>query len=443
MASWCGVGATEIHSIVDRLGRRAGVSEQGRASLAVTLSALALVAAKVGTMGFGFLAWIVAARLYPANEVGLASGAVSAVTLCAQIALVGLGSAVITLLPAHIDRPARLLDTSVSLLTVSAAVAALGFILFAGSVLQELRVVAADPLYAGLFVLLAVGGTLGVLFDQVSTARRRGDQVLIRGVAAGVATLVAVVLIGRALGSGTSRDIFAAWVLGGLITVAIGLVTISRAIPGYGFRPGLDPGLAGTLTRVGLPNYVLTLTERAPGFALPIFVTELLSPTDNAYWYAAWMMAWVVFIVPIQVGMTSFAEIARDPALTGRIVRHGLRTSLAIGIAGAAAVAIFAEPLLGLLGPGYAAAGALPLRILVLGIVPLTFIQAYFSYCRARRRLGEAIALGIANCAGSIAGPAIAGLAGGLAAMAIAWLAIQVVSAIVAALRLRRLARDP
>ena len=392
-------------------------------------------------MGFGFLAWIVAARLYPANEVGLASGAVSAVTLCAQIALIGLGSAVITLLPAHIERPARLLDTSVSLLTVTAVITAVGFVLFAGSVLEELRVVAADPVYAILFVVLAVGGTLGVLFDQVSTARRRGDQVLLRGVAAGVGTLVAVVLIGRALGGGTSRDIFVAWVLGGLITLVVGLLAMSRAIPGYGFRPGFDPALAGTLTRVGLPNYVLTLTERAPGFALPIFVTELLSPTDNAYWYAAWMMAWVVFIIPIQVGMTSFAEIARDPTLTGRIVRHGLGTSLAIGVAGAVAVAIFAEPLLGLLGPGYAAAGALPLRILVIGIIPITFIQAYFSYCRARGRLREAIGLGIVNCLGSIAGPAVAGLAGGLIAMAVAWLAVQVLSAIVASVRLRQVAR--
>jgi O-antigen/teichoic acid export membrane protein len=427
--------------MIDRLGRRAGVSDERRASLAVTVSALALVAAKVGTMGFGFLAWIVAARLYPTHEVGLASGAVSAVTLCAQFALVGLGSAVITLLPAHIDRPARLLDTSVTLLIATAGAAGLAFVVLAGSVLEELRVVAADPLFVVLFVALSIAGTLGVLFDQVSTARRRGDQALVRGVAAGVATLVAVVLVGQALGGGTSRDLFAAWVLGGLITVALGLVALSRAVPGYRYRPGLDRGLAGTLTRVGLPNYVLTLTERAPGFALPIIVTELLSPTDNAFWYAAWMMAWVVFIVPIQVGMTSFAEIARDPAQTGRIVGHGVRTSLAIGIAGAAAVAVLAEPLLGLLGSGYAAAGALPLRILVLGIIPLTFVQAYFSYCRARGRLSEAIALGVATGVASIVGPALAGQAGGLVAMAITWLAIQVIAAVVAAVRLRRLTR--
>jgi len=434
--------ATDVAALIDRMRQRIGASSEGRSSLAVTLSALALVAAKVGTMGFGFLAWIVAARLYPANEVGLASGAVSAVTLCAQVALVGVGSAVITLLPSHIDRPARLLDTSVSVLTLTAAATALVFILFAGNVLHELRVVAADPVYALLFVALAIAGTLGVLFDQISTARRRGDQALIRGVAAGVVTLIAVILIARSLGGGSSRDIFAAWVLGGLVTWSIGLVMIGRAVSGYRYRPVLARSLATELSRVGLPNYLLTLTERAPGFVLPIVVTELLSPTDNAHWYAAWMMAWVVFVIPIQVGMTSFAEIAREPALAGRIIRHGIRTSLAVGIAGALVTAVLAGPLLGLLGSGYSTAGAFPLRILVIGIVPLTFIQAYFSYCRARRLLGEALALGSANSVASIVAPAAAGIAGGLVAMGVAWLGVQAISALVAAVRLQRIARS-
>ena len=86
------------------VGDRAGPDN----SLAIFLSSAALIAGKVATMGFGFPAWIVAARMYPTNEVGLASGAVAAVTLCAQVALIGVGSAVITLLPVFGPRPVRL-----------------------------------------------------------------------------------------------------------------------------------------------------------------------------------------------------------------------------------------------------------------------------------------------------------------------------------------------
>lgn len=408
-----------------------------RTSAAVLLSSLALVAGKVATMGFGFLAWIVAARLYPATEVGLASGAVAAVTLCAQLALVGVGSAVITLLPRHVHAPGRLLDTSIWYLTLTAAVAAVLFVLFAGAVLGELNVVAADPAYSLLFVVLSICGTLGVLFDQASTARRRGDQVLVRGVAAGVVTLVAVAVIGYG-GNGTdSRQIFVAWVLGGLVTWGLGLLLIGRAVPGYRLGARLNRRLAAELTQVGTPNYLLTLAERAPGFVLPIVVTEMLSPAENAAWYVAWMMAWVVFVIPVQVGMTSFAEIARDPGATRQIVRHGIVTSLGLGIAGAIVLGVLAVPILGLLGPHYADIAAAPLRILLLGIVPVTFIQAYFSVGRARQSLREPIVVGSISGLLSIVIPALVGPTLGLTGMAAAWLAVQVVTALIALVRLR------
>lgn len=420
-----------------------GPPAANRTATAVLLSSLALVAGKVATMGFGFLAWIVAARLYSAPDVGLAAGAVSAVTLCAQISLVGVGAAVITLLPRHAAAPGVLLDTSIAYLALTALVAGALFVAFAGGVLRELSVVATDPVYALLFVLLAVAGTLGVLFDQASTARRRGDQVLLRGVAAGIVTLATVAVIGLGASTAGSRSIFAAWALGGVTTLALGLVLVGRAVPGYSFRVRLDRRLAGELTRVGLPNYLLTLAERAPGFVLPIVVTELLSPADNAAWYAAWMMAWVVFVIPIQVGMTSFAEIAREPGTARRIVRNGVVTSLALGVAGAVLLSLAAVPILGLLGPHYADAAATPLRVLLVGIVPMTIVQAYFSLGRARHSLREPIIVGAASSVLSIIVPAAVGPTTGLVGMAVAWLAIQAATALVAGVRLRRLLARP
>jgi O-antigen/teichoic acid export membrane protein len=354
-----------------RLRVRAGLGSQtDRAARAVFISSLSLVIGKVAVMGFGFLAWVVAARLYPVAEFGLASAAVAAVTLCAQLALLGIGSAIITLLPAHEERSARLLDVAITVLIASSLVAGLGFLLLAGTTLEELRVVASQPTYAVLFLALAVCGTLGVLFDQASTARRHGTLVMVRGVAAGIVTLVAVAAIGY-LGTGmTSMAIFAAWVAGGLVTAFGGLWTMRRVVPRYRFRPVADRALSAEVIRVGLPNWALTLAERAAGFVLPIIVVELLSPAQNAAWYVAWMMAWVVFIIPIQIGMTSFAEIARAPERTAKLVSDGIRTSLALGAIAALALAILADPILSLLGEAYAAAAQTPLRILLVGFMP-------------------------------------------------------------------------
>jgi O-antigen/teichoic acid export membrane protein len=430
-------------ALIARLRGRAGFGASvDPAARDVLVSSISLVAGKVAVMGFGFLSWVVAARLYSVDEFGLASGAVAAVTLCAQLALLGIGSAIITLLPRYGERSDRLLDVAITVLTVSSLVAGLGFLAFAGTFLSELRVVAAEPIYAVLFLSLAVCGTLGVLFDQASTARRHGVLVMIRGVAAGIVTLVTITVIGLGGTGTTSLAIFAAWVAGGLVTAFGGLWTMRRVVDHYRYRPRADAVLSREVVRIGLPNYALTLAERAPGFVLPVIVVELLSPADNAAWYAAWMMAWVVFIIPIQIGMTSFAEIARAPDRTAKIVRDGIRTSLGLGAAAALLVAALAGPILGLLGEAYVAAAEAPLRILLIGFVPLTFILAYFSLCRARRRLREAIVLGAFDAAASILIPAFVAPMAGLVGMAVAWLGVQAMVALVAVLRLRQLT-DP
>ena len=422
-------------------GRARLVAPADQTARDVFISSVSLVAGKVAVMGFGFLAWVVAARLYPVDVFGLASGAVAAVTLCAQLALLGIGSAVITLLPRYGLRSGRLLDVAITVLLASSLVAALGFLAFAGTFLAELRVVAAQPIYALLFLSLAVCGTLGVLFDQASTARRQGVLVMVRGVAAGIITLATVAIIGL-IGTGTtSLAIFAAWVAGGLVTAFGGLWTMRRVVEHYRYRPVGDLAMSREVVGVGLPNYALTLAERAPGFVLPVIVVELLSPADNAAWYVAWMMAWVVFIIPVQIGMTSFAEIARAPERTAKLVSDGIRTSLALGAVAALALGLLAGPILGLLGETYEATAETPLRVLLLGFVPLTFILAYFSLCRARRRLGEAIVLGAIDAAASIIVPTLVAQSSGLVGMALAWLAVQAFIGLVALARLRRLTR--
>jgi O-antigen/teichoic acid export membrane protein len=231
--------------------------------------------------------------------------------------------------------------------------------------------------------------------------------------------------------------VFLPWAVAGLAACAMGVAQLRRAFAAY--RPGaaLDRRLTRPLVRAGVPNYVLTLAERAPGLILPVIVAELLSPDANAAWYAAWMMAWVVYIVPIQVGMTIFAEVAHDPLSFQRSVRRGVACSLAIATAGAVVLGLGAHLALSILGPQYAHAGVAPLRILLLAVLPLTFVQAYFSSCRARQDLGEAIVTGWVNAIASVGAAAVAGVTHGLVGMAIAWAAVQYATGFWALWRLR------
>ena len=411
----------------------------GSGELTMTANSIALIASRVVAMALGFLFWLVAARTFPAAQVGVAAAVISAMMLCTNIALLGLGSAVISRLPHHREGPVPLLNASLTLVTVASAVAGLVFLLVAAIALPELAVVAEDAVYAVLFLTCCVFGTLVLLLEQTSTALRRGDHALARGVVQGAITVVGLVAIVVVTSSEASVLLLAPWVAASVLAVALGVVQLHRTVRGYRTRWNMRRSMARELFGSGLPNHALTLAERAPALLLPVIVIEVLSPADNATWYAVWMMALIVFIVPNQVGMALFAEVAADAGRLRTAVRSAIRAALAVGVPAALVIAALAHPLLSLLGSGYADDGVTPLRILVVSILPLTVVQAYFAACRGSRRLGEAIATGWVSGAVALAVAALAASSGGLSAMAVGWLMAQTATAAWSALRLRRL----
>jgi O-antigen/teichoic acid export membrane protein len=131
--------------------------------------------------------------------------------------------------------------------------------------------------------------------------------------------------------------------------------------------------------------------------------------------------------------------MAHDPASFSLSVRRGIRTALAVGIPAAVALALGAHLALSVLGPHYAGEGAAPLRILVLAVLPMAFVQAYFASCRARRALNEAIIAGWACALASVGAAMAAGATYGLVGMAVAWVLVQYATGLWSFVRLRSL----
>lgn len=404
----------------------------------MTSSSLFLIVAKVASLGIGFLCWLVADRLFSETQAGLASTTVSVTNLVALLAILGIGWSVIGQFPAH-RQPDELLDSALSLVGGASAVASGAFLALAVLALSNLRALAVDPRFAVCFVLFGVTGTLGLLLDQVSAAMRRGDHAMTRNVMRGLVTLVLVpgaLLVGD---SDRPLALVAAWTAGSVVMIAIGARQLAGQPLRYVFRPRIRPALAGPLLTDGIPNQILNLAQRLPGTVLPVVVTELISPADSAIWYGAWMMASVVFFIPIQIGTTLYAELSHEATEIRRLAGQALRLSVGLGaltaVVGAAAVG-FA---LSLLGQSYAAAGEMPFRIVVIAVVPMTVMEVYCAVCRGLHRLGEAIAVALASAVVSLAATVVVAPRYGLVGIAAAWLGVQAVTGLWAGLRLARL----
>jgi O-antigen/teichoic acid export membrane protein len=260
-------GTSTIPAGAPLVGPREGTRRQRR-PLSLVENSLALIAAKFATLGLGFVFWLLAARLFERTEMGVAAAVVSAVMLCTQLALLGVGSSVITLLRDHLKDPERLIHSALAVVVVVAAAGAVVFVAFVGLAVPGLDVVAGSVGYAALFVVAVVCGAIGTLLDQTSTGLRRGDQALARGIVFGLTTIAAVAALGSA-GAEGSQAIFLAWAIAGPPICVLGWFQLRRLPPRFRWRLSPERGLAQALVRLGLPNHVLTLAERVPGLTRP------------------------------------------------------------------------------------------------------------------------------------------------------------------------------
>ena len=412
----------------------------GRPFLATSLG---LVIGKMAAMATGFLFWLLAARVADPAEVGIAAGAVSLMMLGTQVAIAGAGSAFILRYGKGEDDRKELLDAAITLVLLASVTAAAIGLALVGFLSEGLRPVATQPLFAAFFVGMTALGTLNILLDHVSVAIERSSEVVVRNTAGGLLTAAPLVVAFFAGSSPGALLLFGLWVLGGVLACGLGARQLHGHLDGYTYRPRLPRALTRLLLRTGLPNHALTVVDRSPSLLLPAVVTEVLSPELNAYWYVAWMMAWAVLVIPVSVGLTLFAQVAKAPdgVLSG--VRKAGQTGAALGLAAAVGAALIGPLVLRLLGREYADFGTTPLRVLVLAVLPVLVIQLYYAVCRSRGRLREAVAAGAITALASVVGTAVAAEANGLPGMAWAWVAVQTVAALWAGARLRVLVRRP
>jgi O-antigen/teichoic acid export membrane protein len=408
--------------------------------LSMVQSGIGLMSGKGVAMALGFVYWLLAARLYPANVVGIVAAAIAGVMLVSQLGVFGLESAVVARYSEYRDERNTFFNTGFTLAALASLLAAAIAAMVAVAIGGELGQVVRDGLLLAMFILMSVVAAVGIVLDQVSMALKRGDHVVPRNTTNGLVSIVPLVAmwILWSAGYGGATVLFGSWFLGAVSGLVVGVWQLSRLKPSYLYRPQVRRGLSMTLMRTGLPNHVLTLTERVPALLIPLLVAELISPQATAYWYAVWMVAWATLVIARSMSFALFAETSEADADVAASVSKALRGSLLLGSLAAAATLIAAPWVLSLLGPDYAAAGTAPLRILVLSFAPYSVIMTYFALCRATDRLREAILFGVLLATVIVVLAAFA-TSGGLTQVALAWLVSVSLFSIAAAVRLRAL----
>lgn len=338
----------------------------------------------------GYVFWIVVARTYHADDVGLASALIAAMSLLAAVVNLGTSAALVQRLPRLTDDAEWSRTTTASIVTGTVAglvLALVAALLVLPAVTDRLDVVADDGAYTAVFVVGVALWSLSVIADYVFIAERRTENMFLRNVMFGLLKLVAVIAIG-ATGARTAFGIFGSWVGAGALALAL---TFALLVPRLGrhYRPTLAGVGAEIRAMRGAyaGNYLISLGNQLGVFLLPVVVVTRLSATENAYFYVAWLLGGAFFIISSAVGSALFAEGTHDPAALPGQSRAAVRITAIL--LGPAMVFFFAAAgwLLGLFGHAYAHHATTLLIVLTASAVPDAITNLYVGRQRAEGRL--------------------------------------------------------
>ena len=354
-------------------------------------NALYLMVANAANALFGFAFWIIVARFYPPEDVGLASAAISAVSLLAALANLGLGYGLIRFLYYSGKNANNMINSCFTIGGLTSVVVALIFILGLDFWSPALVFIRQNPVYLIAFVFFTIALTLSLLTEQTFVAERRAGFVLAKNLIFNLLRLPLPILLAVFF---HSFGIFASW---GISLGVAFLVSVPLFLPRVqsGYRPffAINREAVNDILHFSFANYTGNLFWAAPVFILPIMVVNLLGAELNAYFYIAWAIGGTLTMLPTVTSISLFAEGSYDEEKLGLNIWRSLKMVFVILTPIVILVLAFADKLLLLFGSSYSENATTLLRLLSIAALPLAINVVYLGIKRVERKLKVIVGL--------------------------------------------------
>jgi O-antigen/teichoic acid export membrane protein len=384
-----------------------------------------LVVAIMVSSATGFVFWWMAARMFPAEAVGLAGAAVSAMLFLSQIAVLGLG----TQLAGVLHRESRAASLAVTALVAAAGAGVVLALAFAAStplLSDDLSFVIAGPLPLAIFIAGVSLTTLASVLDQVLVSLFRNAYQLLRNVIFSFGRLAALALAAMVLAP-AGIVIFGAWTVGVLASLVVVVALVARGQRSHDLRPLMWRTLR-QMARSAFAHHVLDLSRSSSVWLLPLLVTVMLSPELNASFYVALLLANFVAVVGKSATFTLYIVGARAPHELWRHLRLTLGIALVTAVGGTIVLTLVGATLLRTFGAGYDAAYP-AVAILTLSCVPLAIKDHWIAIRRVQGNVATAAAIGVLLLAAELVASGLGAMRGGLLGLSLARFAVLAVQA--------------
>ncbi len=327
-------------------------------------NSLFIMITSVATALFGFLFWLIAARLYTQQDVGIATAIISAMGLFVLISRLGFDQSMIRFFP-KCDKD-RALGTILIITTGFALITGTAFVATVGYWLPDLQVVTT---IAPFFLLFLAANMMTVFIGTSFIAVRKGDYYFFQGLSFGSRLLFLFPL--TILGS---LGIFSSLGLSFVIALVLSFFLLFR----FGIRwKGIDLGFVRDSFHFSTGGYFSLLFMTAPQLVLPLIVMSILGPAETAQYYIVYAIISILFFIPSSFAHSLFVEGSHGEELK-KITLRALYGTYAIVIPVVVFLIVFGGFILGIIGPDYQGNIDL-LRAMALSGIFLCICETYLS----------------------------------------------------------------
>jgi O-antigen/teichoic acid export membrane protein len=392
-------------------------------------NAFFLMIGSVSSALLGFVFWIVAARFYTNEEVGLASAIIAAMGLVVSLSRLGMGTGLVRFLHQTGEDANSTLNTVFTIGILSSFTAAFIFVIGLGIWSPALLVLRDNPLYMVVFIVFTISSTLSEFVDNAFIAARKTGYTMFRAFIFSLLKMLLPIVLAAFM---KSFGIFASWGIALMVALLIStLVFLPRAQPGYRFFFTVKKRILSDMVHFAFANYVSAFLWGASGVVFPIMVVNRLGAESNAYFYIGWAMGGVLTVIPNAISTSLFAEGSYDETQLRAHVKRSLKLVFILLIPAVILTLLIADKLLLLFGREYSQNATALVRILALGTLPMAINIIYLSIKQVEKDLKAIVGLAVFVAVMSLALAYVLLPKIGINGVGIGWLAGQSCTALI------------
>ncbi len=393
------------------------------------------------TAGLGFVFWLVAARVYSTEEVGLSSALISAVTLLAFIASLGLSYGLIRFLPEVGERRQGMINSCLNLVALVSLVASLIFLVGLPLWSPAFLVIRSKFASVAAFVGFVIAWGLYSTLTNIFVSFRRAEYTLASGVVCSLLKVAGVATLGLWFGD---LGIFASWGIATLFALVIGFWWfLPRLLPGYSPQLTLQKQVSNEMLHYSFANYISSTLWNAPQLILPIMIVNLLNTAANAYFFIAWSVASLLLAIPLATSTSLFAEGSYKMESAGQDLLRSLKLTVVLFLPSVLLTLALSNRVLLLFGREYASSGTGLLWLLAWAALPASINLLYIGAARVLKRLKDILLIAGGVAVGTLVSSYFLLPHLGTLGVGVGWLASQSLVAMVLIPKIRRLIRKP